>query len=137
MIDTHTGLIAWFARNHVAANLLMLVIIVGGLASIAQIRIQANPDIEPNTISIQVPYPGAAPGEVESAVVARIEESLRDVKGIEEMRSFAREGRGSINLSIESDYDPQVAMDEIKLAIDRVASLPVESERPIISRSFN
>ena len=136
MIDTHTGLIAWFARNHVAANLLMLVIIVGGLASIAQIRIQANPDIEPNTISIQVPYPGAAPGEVESAVVARIEESLRDVKGIEEMRSFAREGRGSINLSIESDYDPQVAMDEIKLAIDRVASLPVESERPIISRSF-
>ena len=136
MIDTQTGLIAWFARNHVAANLLMLVIVVSGLAAIMQMRIQANPDIEPNTISIQVPYPGASPGEVESAVVARIEESLRDVKGIEEMRSFAREGSGSINLSIESDYDPQVAMDEIKLAIDRVAALPAESERPIISRSF-
>jgi multidrug efflux pump subunit AcrB len=136
VIDTKAGLIAWFARNHVAANLLMLVIIVAGLASALQMRIQVNPNIEPNNIRIEVLYPGASPGEVESAVVARIEESLRDVKGIEEMRSFAREGRGSINLSIESDYDPQVAMDEVKLAIDRVAALPAESERPIISRSF-
>jgi multidrug efflux pump subunit AcrB len=134
--DPNTGIIAWFARNHVAANLLMIVIVIAGLVSAFNMRTQVNPDLESNTIAISVPYPGAAPAEVESSVVQRLEEAMESVEGIETMYSNAREGMASISLSVDNSYDIQVVFDEVKLAIDRVASLPAEIEQPVISRSF-
>ena len=77
MIDTHHGIIAWFARNHVAANLLMLLIIGCGLISAYTIRIQVTPEVESQRITINLPFPGASPGEVESGVVLRVEEAVR------------------------------------------------------------
>ncbi len=74
------GLIAWFARNPVAANLLMIFIIVGGLLSAMTIRKQMFPQYENNWLSIQAVYPGAAPQEVEEGITIKVEESLRRIR---------------------------------------------------------
>ena len=132
--DPHSGVIAWFARNHVAANLLMVVIIISGLVASFYIRIQVTPDVESQTIQITVPYPGASPGEVEIGVVDRVEEAVRHIEGVDQMYSRSRQSTGTVTLNIENGYDMQVVMDEVKLAIDRIVSMPDQAERPIISR---
>ena len=90
------GIIAWFAANHVAANLLMLFIIVAGIISLFTIRKQTTPDFELNTVQVRVAYLGAAPQEVEEGVVIKIEEAIQDVKGIVELTGRAGEGMGSV-----------------------------------------
>ena len=77
--NPNTGIIAWFARNSVAANLLMIFIIVAGFIGLSHLRQQVFPDIVINSISIQVPYPGAAPQEVEEGIVILIEENIKDI----------------------------------------------------------
>jgi multidrug efflux pump subunit AcrB len=135
MIDTNTGLIAWFARNHVAANLLMVVIVMTGLFAATTIRTQMFPDLEIDRVTISVPFPGASPGEVESGVVTRLEEALRDIEGIAEMRSFSSEGSGRVVLDLEVGYDVPAILDEVKLAVDRISSFPESIEKPVISKS--
>ncbi|MEJ2089653.1 MAG: efflux RND transporter permease subunit [Gammaproteobacteria bacterium] len=132
--DTDHGVIAWFARNHVAANLLMVVIAISGLVSAYYIRIQVNPDVESQSIQITLPYPGASPGEVETGVVDRVEEAVRDIDGIDRMYSRSREGSGTVTLVIENGYDLLAIMDDVKLAVDRIVAMPEQAERPIISR---
>ena len=80
------GIIAWFAGNHVASNLLMVLIIVAGLISASSIRKETQPDFELNLIQVQVPYLGAGPEEVEEGVVIKIEEAVQDVEGIKKIR---------------------------------------------------
>jgi len=82
VIDTHKGIIAWFARNGVAANLLMVVIIITGIYSAFSMRMQVNPTIELPLISVEIAYPGASPKEVETGIVIPVEEALRDIEGI-------------------------------------------------------
>ena len=81
-IDTHSGLIAWFARNNVAANLLMWILIVGGIYGANVIHKQIFPNFEFNTVTVRVPYLGAAPQEVEEGVIIKVEEAVRDIEGI-------------------------------------------------------
>ncbi len=76
------GIIGWFARNHVAANILMFGIIGLGLYSGLNIRQQTVPDFDINYVNVRVPYLGAAPEEVEEGVVIKIEEAIQDTKGI-------------------------------------------------------
>ena len=134
-INTNKGLIAWFARNHVAANLLMVVIILTGVFSAMTIRTQMFPDLEIERVSIDVAFPGAAPGEVESGVVSRLEEAVRDIEGIAEMRSFSSEGFGRVSLDLEIGYEILVILDEVKLAVDRISSFPESIEKPVIYKS--
>lgn len=132
--EKQTGLIAWFANNTVAANLLMFLIIIGGLFAVQEVRKQMFPEVELNIISIQVPFQGAAPQEVEQGVIVRIEDAIEDVNGIEEVTSTAREGVGSLSIEVESGYDPQVVMDEVKMRVDGIASMPEQTENPVIYR---
>ncbi len=134
-IDTNKGLIAWFARNHVAANLLMVVIILTGIFSATTIKTQMFPHLEIERVSIDVAFPGAAPGEVESGVVSRLEEAVRDIEGISEMRSFSSEGFGRVSLDLEIGYDILAILDEVKLAVDRISSFPESIEKPVIYKS--
>lgn len=76
---SETGIIAWFASNHVAANLLMWFIIVAGLISATTIRKQTTPETERNLVQVQVSYLGAAPQEVEEGVVIKVEEAVQDI----------------------------------------------------------
>ncbi len=128
------GLIAWWANNTVAANLLMALIIITGIFMVFEVRKQMFPEIELNTISIQVPFPGAAPQEVEQGVIVLIEDALEDVNGVERLTSTAREGGGSVTVEVESGYDPQVVMDEVKMLVDAIPNFPQQIENPNIYR---
>jgi multidrug efflux pump subunit AcrB len=126
------GLIAWFAGNHVAANLLMFMIIAFGIVSMFTIRKQTTPDFELNTIQVRVPYLGAAPQEVEEGVVIKIEEAIQDVDGIVELRSVAGEGLGTVTAEVASDADINQVLSEIKTRVDAIATFPVLTEKPVI-----
>ena len=129
------GLIAWFTRNTVAANLLMALIIIGGIMSVLSIRKQMFPTVELNMITIQVPFPGAAPQEVEQGVIVRIEDALDNTQGIKNIRSTAREGLGSISIEVETDYPIQEVMDEVKMRVDSITSFPAQIEPPNVYRT--
>ena len=128
------GIIAWFAHNSVAANLLMAILLLAGLFSALTVRKEIQPKIEIDTITITVPYLGAAPKEVEEGVLIKIEEAVQDVEGIEELRSVANEGSGTVTVDVASGYDVDVVLDQVKLRVDAIPTFPVETEKPIISR---
>lgn len=126
------GLIAWFASNHVAANLLMWFIIIAGLISVFTIRKQTTPEIELNWIQVYVPYLGAAPQEVEEGVVIKIEEAVQDILGIVEIRSSAGEGSGSVTIEVSRDKDINEVLTEVKTRVDAIATFPALTEKPVI-----
>ena len=129
-----TGLIAWFAKNHVAANLLMFFIILLGLYSLFTIKRETFPEMNTGMINVQVLYRGGAPEEVERSVVVKIEEAIEGIQGIKEVSSTASEGSGMVQIEIEEGYDSNEIMDEIKLAVDGISTFPGETERPVISK---
>ena len=126
------GIIAWFAANHVAANLLMFLIIVAGLISASSIRTETNPEFELNMIQVQVPYLGAAPQEVEEGVVLKIEQAIQDLQGIKRIRSSAREGSGSVTIEVEPDADLTQVLSEVKTRVDAISTFPALTEKPVI-----
>jgi multidrug efflux pump subunit AcrB len=128
------GILAWFAANHVAANLLMLVIIVAGTMSAFSIRKETQPEFELNLIQVRVPYLGAGPEEVEEGVVVKIEEAVQDVEGIKKIRSTAREGLGQVTLEVNLDADFNEVMSEVKTRVDAISTFPALTERPVVSK---
>ncbi|MBW8192157.1 efflux RND transporter permease subunit [Neiella marina] len=133
-IQRSTGIIAWFAYNPVAANLLMALIVIAGLLSLSTMRKQVFPDIEFNAVMVQVPYPGAAPLEVEEGINIKIEEAISDINGIKKVTSTASEGIGSINIEVDDDFDVQEVLDEVKVNVDAIISFPENAEKPIVFR---
>ena len=133
-IDTEKGIIAWFARNSVAANLLMFIIIIGGIFGIFRVQKQIFPAFEVNIIAVQVPYLGAAPQEVEEGVILKLEEAIKDIEGIKKLTSTAREGVGSISIEVEDGYDVQNLLDEVKVQVDAIPSFPGNTEKPVVYR---
>lgn len=131
-ITNEKGIIAWFAANHVAANLLMLFIIVAGLISVFTIRKQTTPDFELNSIQVRVAYLGAAPQEVEEGVVIKIEEAIQDIKGITRITGRAIEGRGTVTAEISSGTDIQDVLSQIKTRVDAISTFPALTEKPVI-----
>ena len=128
------GLIAWFASNHVAANLLMLLILAFGIVSSITIRKQTTPDFELQTIQVSVPYLGAAPQEVEEGVVIKIEEAIQDIDGIVEINSTAREGRGTVVAEVATGEDINEVLNEIKTRVDAISTFPALTEKPVIEK---
>ena len=133
-IDTQKGLIAWFARNSVAANLLMWLLVVGGLFSAFSIQKQVFPSFEFDVVNVRVPYLGAAPQEVEEGVLLKIEEAVKDLEGIKQLNSTAVEGMGTVTIQVEEDYDVQSLLDEVKVQVDAIPSFPADTEKPVVYR---
>ncbi|MEM8561892.1 MAG: efflux RND transporter permease subunit [Pseudomonadota bacterium] len=127
------SVIAWFANNHVAANLLMGLIILAGLFTLPQIPTKAFPDIDIPMISISVPYLGAAPEEVEEGVCIRIEEELEGIEGVKQISSTANEGICSVQVELFEDADQSKALDDVKNRVDAIDTFPEETEKPIIN----
>jgi multidrug efflux pump subunit AcrB len=134
-MSDNSGAIGWFARNHVAANLLMMLLVLAGLASAFTIKQQVFPEIKLEQVTIRVPYLGAAPQEVESGVIDKIEESLRQVNGIKKLTSTASEGLATVIAEVDSGYDIQEVMDEIKTQVGSISSLPELTEKPVVYRT--
>ena len=125
-------LIAWFAQNRVVANLLMMSIIVMGLTTAFSVNQEVFPEFELDIISISVPYRGAAPEEVEDAVVVRIEEAIEGLEGVKRLTSTASEGSASVMLEVETGYDTRELLDDVKTRIDAISTFPLETEEPIV-----
>ena len=133
--DTSKGIIAWFAGHPVAANLLMFMIILAGIFSlVANLKTTLIPKIETDTIEVQMIYPGANAGEVEEAILVRIEEILPDIKGIASFKSNARDSRATVYVKVDRNYDIGLVLDELKNQIDAINSFPVNAERPVVQK---
>ena len=131
--STKKGVIAWFARNPVAANLLMLVIIAVGLGSAFSIQRAMFPAFDFELIFVTVPYPGAAPEEVEQGVVMKIEEAINDLDGIKRVESDSWESLGRIMIEPQEGVEVNKLFSDIQNRIDGIASFPEEAEQPVIS----
>ena len=131
--DRVHGLIGWFATNHVAANLMMFAIIIGGFVAVYMLKKETMPEFNTDRIQIQVPYLGAAPEEVETGVVLRVEEAIETIEGIHEISSKSSEGMGVVTIEVEEGVALSDMMDRLKLAVDGISTFPAETERPIIS----
>ncbi|MDA0347539.1 MAG: efflux RND transporter permease subunit [Verrucomicrobia bacterium] len=128
------GIIAWFARNGVAANLLMFAILAGGVWSVSnKIILQEYPEFPSRSISVSVSYRGSTPGEIEQAIVTRLEEALYDIEGIKEMDARASANSGSVSLEIEDGYNLSEKLDEVTNRVATIRTFPPEAERPQVS----
>ncbi|MXW72704.1 MAG: efflux RND transporter permease subunit, partial [Chromatiales bacterium] len=126
------AMIAWFATNSVAANLLMGFAVLAGLASLGQIPVKLYPDFDLPVITVTVPYLGAAPDEVESGICTRIEEQIEGINGIKEVRSTAMEGRCNVVVELFHDADRFLVLDDVDAQINAIDTFPQEAEKPII-----
>lgn len=124
-------IIHWFSKNHVAANFLMLIVLLLGLSTWFQIRKEIFPETSIGLITVQIPYPSATPEEVERGVVIPVEEAVQGLDGIERMTSTAVQNIGVVSLEVESDYDVQKLLDEVKAKVDAIDQFAENSEKPI------
>lgn len=131
-----TGLIAWMARNPVAANLLMLVVMVAGVHGLLNVTKEVWPTYELKSLTITVPYPGSSPEEAEEGIILKIEEEVQDIVGIREIRSLAREGSGQVTIDFEPEVDIKDALNEVKVRVDGISSFPGDAEPPRIEEKL-
>ena len=129
--------IEWFARNSVAANLLMVLIMGGGLFLVSSIRMEIFPEFSSDIISVSLVYRGAAPEEVEEAVCVRIEEAVQGLDGIKRLTSTASENVGTVRIEVEPSADLRKLLDDVKARVDAITTFPAETEKPIIREITN
>ena len=125
-------MIEWFARNSVAANLMMAFIVASGVLATTTVREEHFPEMALDRIHVEVPYLGAAPEEVEEAVNVRIEEAIQGIDGIKRIQSTASEGMGTVTIDLELGADARRVMDDVKSRIDTITTFPLQAEKPII-----
>ena len=132
--NSETGIIAWFANNAVAANLLMIFIILMGLASYFTIQRQMFPNIEINYITVSAQYPGASPQEIEESILIKVEEALKDVTEIKRTVARAFRDSGTVTLEIDTAEELTDVLDKVKLRVDGIATFPAGMEPVNISQ---
>ncbi len=128
-------MIEYFARNRVAANLLMFCICVIGLATaLNRLRLEVFPTVEADVVNIRVIYPGATPTEAEEAIAIRIEEAIQDLPGIDRIFSNATEGAATVTVEVRRGFSPRELLNDIKNRVDSISTFPVDAERPIVDQ---
>ncbi|MDP8218887.1 MAG: efflux RND transporter permease subunit, partial [Candidatus Theseobacter exili] len=127
------GAIGWMANNPVAANLIMIVLLCGGLITAYTIKQEVFPDFEIDSVSVTVPYPGASPEEVEQGIILVIEEAVRGLDGVDEINSIAGEGVGSVVIDLLLSANRQKVYQDIQQEVDRITTFPEETEKPRIT----
>ena len=133
----HKGIVAWFAQNAVAANLLMIIAFIGGVIGFTQLEREVFPQADFNGASVSISWPGASPADVEEQIVTRLEEVMADLDGLKRMTGNAREGVGYVNLESYNDYDIDKFIDEVKLRVDQINNLPRATYPPQVQRWRN
>lgn len=129
--------ISWMAKNHVAANLLMMLFVIGGLALGYSIKQEVFPEILLDQIQVSVAYPGASPEEVEEGIILKIEENISGVDGVKEVKSLAAEGVGTVSAVVQTGEDADRILQDIRSEVDRIITFPEEAEKPVISKLLN
>ena len=132
------GLIRFFASNPVAANLMMTLMLVGGLIVGLGLTAQVFPTIDPGIITISVPYPGATPAEVEEGITRRAEEAIMGIEGVKEVTSTASENVGTVTVELKDYVDADRVRDDVEAAIAQLAEFPpLDAEQPDITLGRN
>ncbi len=131
------GPLAWMAGNSVAANLLMLALLIGGAFMLTRVKQEVFPQFDIDIIQVTVPYPGANPQEIEQSILLAIEESLQDVDGLDTVSSTAREGFGQVVVELLLDANSMLALQDIQQAVDGITSFPENIETPQVSMLQN
>ena len=127
------GVIPWFVRNRVAANLLLLGISLAGLLTIGGVPQEMIPETDSSAITIRTVFPGAGAEVVEDSVLLGLEDALRDVSGVKEIAGMATEGMGLLTLKLESWADFRSVSDEVRERVESLTTLPADAEDPVIS----
>lgn len=134
---TQTGWVAWFTRNPVAANLLMVFILAMGVITAFDLRIEDFPSRPPSSLEISVSHNSGSAKTTEEAITIKLEEALNGVPGIKKISSTSSGSGTSITVDRTSDYDLDVLYQDVKNRIDSVDTLPTDAEKPIISRQLD
>ena len=129
------GALAWMAQNSVAANLIMGLLIVGGLVMSGQVQQEVWPEFDPDFVTVSVVYPGASPAEVEQGIVLAVEEAVRGLDGVKRVKSTASEGMAMVQVEALTGADLDALQTDVKAAVDAIRSMPEQAERPIVSAS--
>ncbi|MFT5691246.1 MAG: multidrug efflux pump subunit AcrB [Oceanicoccus sp.] len=127
------GPIAWFANNNVAANLLLMLVVLAGLLAVSRMPQKSFPDLDIDIINVGVLYLGAAPEEVEEGVCIRIEEALDGIEGVKKISSSSNEGLCSVSVELLENIDTAKALDDVKNRVDAIDTFPEETEKPTIN----
>jgi len=127
-------MISWFARNHVAANLLMLAVMAAGAYTLYndKIALEVFQDMPSRFVSVTVPYPASSPEETEETIVLKIEEAIQQVGGIKHVNSTAGSNGGSVFIEVNEDDDPRRVLEDVKIRLDSIPNFPALAEKPII-----
>jgi len=128
--NTRKGPLAWMAGHPVAANLVMLACIIGGFLMLQNMRQEVFPTFDIDTVTVSVAYPGASPEEIEEGIILAIEEAVAAIDGIDEVRSVAKEGVGTVTIEAIDGTDMQRLTNEIKGEVDRIITFPEDAEEP-------
>ena len=127
-------MIEWFAKNHVAANLLMIAIMLMGYTAIKEdIALELMPDFNLGIISVTTVLSGGNPESIEATVTSRVEESVADLEGIKKITSRSGENVSSVTIEIEAGYDEKALLSDVKNRVDALNTLPADAERPVIN----
>ncbi|MBO82555.1 efflux RND transporter permease subunit [Citromicrobium bathyomarinum] len=127
-----TGPIAFMARNGVASNLLLLLMLMAGYFSYTTIVQEVFPENSLDTVTVSVTYPGATPEEIEESILLKVEEAVEAIDGVDQISSTASEGGGSVNVELDLGTDIARALDEVKSEVDQIQTFPEEAEEPDI-----
>lgn len=131
------GAIAWMASNPVAANLIMLICLVGGFIMSTQIKQEVFPEFESDIVTVTVPYPGASPEEVEKGIVLAIEERVTGLDGVKKVTSSSVEGAGTVTVEALAGADVERLAQDVKSEVDRITSFPEDAETPAVVIASN
>ncbi|TYT73661.1 efflux RND transporter permease subunit [Desulfobotulus mexicanus] len=124
------GPIAWMTRNNVAANLLMVACLVGGLIMFSGIKQEVFPDFDLGVVTVSVAYPGAGPEEVEQGIVLALEEAVQGLEGVDKFVSFAFEGMGRVQIEVLEGTDINRFSQDVQREVDRITTFPEGAESP-------
>jgi multidrug efflux pump subunit AcrB len=130
-------MIDWMARNGVAANLLMVLIIVGGLFSAATIVQEVFPEFSLDAVQVRVEYPGGSPEEIEQSIVQRIEDRIEGIEGIDRITATAAENFGIVTAELTRSASESEVREDIKQEVDRIVAFPEEAEEPTVQELTN
>ncbi|WP_420632875.1 efflux RND transporter permease subunit [Candidatus Palauibacter sp.] len=129
-MESRRGPIGFMAKNGIAANVVMLFLVIAGLSAARNLVQEVLPEFSLDRVQIVVPYPGAAPEEVEESIVRRIEEQIRAVEGLRRVEATASEGLASVIAEFKAGTDLGRALNEVKAEVDRIPTFPAAAERP-------
>ncbi len=129
------GIIPWFARNPVAANLLLVLIISLGVMQMGKLRKEAFPSLSPNSLTVSVTYDSGSARQSEEGLAIKIEEELEDVLGIKTITSSSTTTGTTVTIEMKDDYDLDTLLRDVKAKVDAISTFPTDADKPVIEKA--